>query len=201
MNINEPEFYTRLIRALYDKLLIYPNYVQIEPEVTGERILFRVQGHATDQGLMIGAGGQNIKALQKLVGTVGMRAGLMIHVKVLEPYTGVKEIRNRPPFDPTWVAEGKDKPIAELLTMVCTALYGGEVSVATEHEVDNGEPTTKFTVSFAQMPTMEIQDAISTIFHAMCRGKGRNVVVKARAAEAKPAGRSRRAPARKVLGS
>lgn len=197
--INQPDFYIAIIRSIYDRLLIHPEKIQIECGKQGPaQIDFLAQGHATDQGLMIGTAGNNIRALQKILEYVGRRAGMKIRLKILEAYTGTKQVQNRPPFDPEWEAQDKHQPFAELLTDISAAIYGVPLEVMSGHKLIKEEPSTEFTLDVREMP-LDLKDALNTIFHAIGRAHGRNIVVKTRSEETDE-DRASGTEARQVLG-
>lgn len=206
MNIDHPNFYVTLIKRIYQFLLVHPEALRIEPKIQGDKFIFFIQGHATDQGLMIGSGGQNVKALQTIGRVIAQRARVLTEFKIMESWTGEKKVQNRPANDETWEAQEKDAPLVALLGFICQAMFENECLVEKiKHDtMENGESVSFYSMRFTKdLPPMDVQHAISTLFHAIGRARGRNIMTHARlevpkiACQSSPAGG---APVGKVLG-
>lgn len=182
MNIDHPEFYTTLIKRIYQFILVHPELLRIESKIQGDKFIYLMQGHATDQGLMIGTGGQNVKALQTIGRVIATRARLRPEFKILEPWTGEKTVQNRPASDEQWEIEQKDAPIVTLLGYVCEAMFEKACQVEKiEHRtMESGERASIYPIRFLnELPPMDVQDAIRTLFHAIGRALGRKIMIHA----------------------
>lgn len=185
MKISEPFFYTDLVSKLFSFLLVHPEQVRMEisESFTGPGLVLLIQSHATDQGLIIGGKGQTLNSLRTVVGIIALRAGLDITIKLLEPWTGEKVVTSRPGDDPDWIAGDKTQPITELLDYICRAMfadYTGKLNVTHDPRGGDGAPATQLNVTLGAKPPMSVTDAITTLFHAIGRAKGRNIEVHAR---------------------
>lgn len=68
-----------LVRALVD----HPDGVQVEEEVQGDRIRFRLHVQPDDMGRVIGRQGRNAKAIRSVMRAIAEREGKRVTVEIV----------------------------------------------------------------------------------------------------------------------
>lgn len=164
--LNLPEIYTR-----YASMMVrHPDLLRVESEETGEMCEIRVRGHHGDHGLLIGASGRNVKAMQFILAEIGKRDRRAVRVRVFTPWVGEAQPPQR--FEPRsgWQRED-DERLAGAAAELLGHLRGSEEVV--EAIADPKGDRTALRWKCWYVPSTELEDAIYTIFRAIGKTQGR----------------------------
>ena len=162
-----------LLRAMVEGFTRFHDDLHICSTATPRTLFISVTAHTDDTGKLIGSGGGMVKALGRVLEALGDAQQTRVNLTVNEPKNGQRQVQD--PFQ-----HNLDYDVAaesDLLLRVGRAIFHDAVEVTT---VSTGPETTVLILLVdgeRLTQDVELERALSTIFNAIGKSKGRILFV------------------------
>lgn len=161
--------YPELIRQLICPFIAHCDFILIDEKEWSRCLYYTLKVHRADHSKVVGQGGKMIRSLNLLITYAARRNKQQLVFELLEPVSG--QFEDEPPFEKKadWNREDDIKLNSQLRPMVEGVLGKTGVILNSNHKVTM--------VTFTDELSPEVLASFGTVFRAVGKSIGRNIVV------------------------